>query len=126
AGRGSWWWPVVSVVQWAALAVALSGAGWLAVLAVMGYLQFDAPPAPRVEGLPVPTLMLAGGVLLGIVLGLATGLLARAAASGRARAAGKKLKASIAHVAQNSIVEPVSEEVRRFNSFSSAVRRARG
>ena len=126
AGRGSWWWPVVSVVQWAALAVALAGAGWLAVLAVMGYLQFDAPPAPRVEGLPVPTLMLAGGVLLGIVLGLATGLLARAAASGRARAAGKRLKASLADVAQNLVVEPVSEEVRRFNSFSSAVRRARG
>ena len=92
----------------------------------MGYLQFDAPPAPRVEGLPVPTLMLAGGVLLGIVLGLATGLLSRVAASGRARAAGRKLKASIAHVAQNSVVEPVRAEVRRFNTFSAAVRRARG
>ncbi len=126
AGRGSWWWPIVSVVQWAALAVALAGAGWLAVLAIMGYLQFDAPPAPRVEGLPVPTLMLAGGVLLGIVLGLATGLLSRVAASGRARAAGRKLKASIAHVAQNSVVEPVRAEVRRFNTFSAAVRRARG
>ncbi|MGP9660252.1 GTPase family protein [Arthrobacter sp. AOP36-C1-22] len=126
AGRGSWWWPVVSVVQWAALAVALAGAGWLAVLAIMGYLQFDAPAAPRVEGFPVPTLMLVGGVLLGIVLGLVTGLLARAAASGRARRARRELRASITRVAQDLVVEPVNAEVSRFNNFGSAVRRARG
>ena len=61
AGRGSWWWPVVGIVQWIALAVALAGAAWLGGLAVMGFLQFQVPATPAVEGIPVPTLMLATG-----------------------------------------------------------------
>lgn len=126
AGRGSWWWPIVGVLQWIALAVALGGVGWLGVLALMGYLQLDVPPAPRVDGLPVPTLMLVGGVLLGIVLGLATGLLARMAASRRARVARRRLAASISRVARREVAEPVAAEVQRFNDFADAVRRARG
>lgn len=126
AGRGSWWWPVLGVMQWIALAVALGGAGWLAVLALMGYLQLDVPATPRVEGLPVPTLMLIGGVLLGIVLGLAAGLLARAAASRRARRAHKRLTAAIGEAAHRVVAEPVAAEIQRFNDFADAVRRARG
>lgn len=126
AGRGSWWWPVVGVVQWIALAVALGGAGWLGGLALMGYLQLDVPSAPRVEGFPIPTLMLIAGVLLGIVLGLATGILARAAASRRARVARKRLTASIAGVARREVTEPVAVEIQRFNDFADAVRRAIG
>ncbi|WP_417235140.1 GTPase [Arthrobacter sp.] len=126
AGRGSWWWPIVGVLQWIALAVALGGVGWLGVLALMGYLQLDVPSAPRVEGLPVPTLMLVGGVLLGIVLGLATGLLARVAASRRARVARRRLTASISRVARREVAEPVAAEVQRFNDFADAVRSARG
>lgn len=126
AGRGSWWWPIVGVMQWIALAVALGGAGWLAVLALMGYLQLGVPAAPRIEGFPVPTVMLIGGVLLGIVLGLATSLLARAAASQRARRARKRLTAAIAEAAHRAVAEPVAAEIQRFNDFADAVRRARG
>lgn len=126
AGHGSWWWPVVGVVQWISLAVALGGAGWLGALALMGYLQLDVPSAPRVEAFPVPTLMLTGGVLLGIALGLATGLLARMAASRRGRVARRRLTASISVVARREVAEPVTAEVQRFNNFADAVRRARG
>ncbi|GAA1358087.1 50S ribosome-binding GTPase [Arthrobacter rhombi] len=126
AGRGSWWWPVIGIVQWLALAVAVGGAGWLGALALMGYLQLDVPAAPRVEGFPVPTIMLIGGLLLGVLLGLTAGFLARAAAAGRARTARKKLRTSIASVAERSVVAPVRDEVRRFNEFTSAVARARG
>ena len=40
AGRGSWWHPVLDVLQWLALLTAVVGAGWLGVLALAGYLQF--------------------------------------------------------------------------------------
>ena len=59
---------VFNVVQWLALLTALGGFAWLGVLAALGYLQLPVPEVPRVEGWPVPTVMIAGGVLLGIVL----------------------------------------------------------
>ncbi|MFB0833144.1 GTPase family protein [Arthrobacter halodurans] len=126
AGRGSWWWPVVGVVQWIALACALVGAGWLGFLFVLGYLQLGVPAVPLVEGVPVPTLMLAGGVLLGMVLGLATGLLARLAAKARAAAARRRLTSAVAAVARRRIVEPVAAEIGRHNDFVRALAAARG
>ena len=68
AGQKSWWWGVFNVVQWLALLTAVGGLGWLGVLAVLGYLQLPVPEVPRVEGWPVPTLMIAGGAALGILL----------------------------------------------------------
>lgn len=126
AGKGSWWWPVVGAVQWIALATALAGAGWLGVLFVLGYLQLDVPEAPAVEGFPVPTLMVAGGVLLGVVLALATGLVARLAARARAAAARRKLRAAVADVAMARVVAPVVNEIDRYNRFRAAVKAARG
>lgn len=70
AGRGSWWHPVLDVLQWLALLTAVVGAGWLGVLALAGYLQFPLPPAPTVEGFPLPTLLLVGGLALGVLLAL--------------------------------------------------------
>ena len=67
AGRGSWWHPVLDVLQWLALLTAVVGAGWLGVLALAGYLQFPLPPAPTVEGFPLPTLLLVGGLALGVI-----------------------------------------------------------
>ena len=71
AGRKSWWWGLFNAVQWLALLAALGGLAWLGVLAGLGYLQLPVPEVPRVEGWPVPTLLIAGGVVLGIVLAIA-------------------------------------------------------
>lgn len=87
AGKRAWWWPGANVLQWLALLTALGGAGWLDVLALLGYLQMPVPAVPRVQGWPVPTLMIVGGVLLGIVLALV--LAPVAALSARRRAAGR-------------------------------------
>ncbi|GAA4364698.1 GTPase family protein [Paeniglutamicibacter cryotolerans] len=126
AGRGSWWWPVASVIQWLSLLAALGGALWLGAYAVAGFLQVKLPDVPAVQGFPVPTLMLVGGVLLGIMLGILTGFAARISAAARARAAHKKLEASIGLVALQDIILPVKEEIERLNEFQQAVARARG
>jgi hypothetical protein len=125
AGRRSWWWGVFNVIQWLALVTALGGLGWLGVLAGLGYLQLPVPEVPRVEGWPVPTLMIAGGVLLGMVLAVAGKFLAAAAARLRAAAAGKKLRAAVAAVADRLVVEPVEVEVSRLKSFNAALKSAR-
>ncbi|PQZ92238.1 ABC transporter [Arthrobacter sp. MYb227] len=125
ATKGSWWWPIISVIQWVSLVTALTGALWLGALAVVQYLQFSLPPAPQVEGIPVPTLMLVIGILLGIILGILTSFAARAGGAGRARKARKVLLGAVHDVVDASVIQPVSEEVNRHNQFIGALARAR-
>ena len=92
--RASWWWPVFGVIQWCALAAALAGALWLLGIAALGIFQFPVPETPRVEGFPVPTLLLAAGILAGVLLALASGLISRLVATSRAAKARRRLRAS--------------------------------
>lgn len=126
AGRSSWWWTPFNVIQWLGLLAAAAGLGWLGVLAALGYFQLPVPEVPRVEGWPVPTVLVAGGVLLGLVLALAARFIAGAAARGRAAAARRRLEASVAAVAQQLVVEPVDLEVSRLRSFAAALKVAAG
>ncbi len=126
AGRSSWWWTAFNVVQWLGLLTALGGLGWLGVLAALGYFQLPVPEVPRVEGWPVPTVLVAGGVLLGIVLALAARFIAGAAARARARAARRRLEAAVAAVAEELVVDPVELEISRLASFNAALKSAAG
>jgi len=95
ASRKSWWWGVFNVVQWLALSTVLGGLGWLGVLAGLGYLQMPVPEVPKVEGWPIPTLMIVGGVVLGIFLALTAGFIGAGAARVRAARAGKRLTVAV-------------------------------
>ena len=77
------------------------------------------------QGWPVPTVMIAGGALLGIVLAVLAKFIAGAAARARGAAARKRLKASVAAVAEDLVVEPVELEVSRLGSFNKALQAAR-
>ncbi|MEE1620756.1 GTPase [Zafaria sp. J156] len=125
AGKRSWWWTPASVLQWLVLAVAVAGALWLGGLAMLGYLQFDVPPAPAVEGFPVPTLLLLGGIVLGVAAALGAGLAGRLAARQRARSVRRRLEAAVDDVAARLVVEPVAAELTRYNDFRSALEAAR-
>jgi GTP-binding protein EngB required for normal cell division len=124
--RKSWWWGVFNVVQWLALATVVGGLGWLGVLAGLAYLQLPVPEVPRVEGWPLPTLMIAGGVLLGIFLALTGKIIGAGAARARAAKARKRLRAAVGAVANNLVVEPVQIEVSRLSSFNAALKAAGG
>lgn len=126
ANRGSWWWPVFGLVQWLAFAAALTGALWLLGIAAMGYLQFEVPDTPRVEGFPVPTLLLAAGILAGIVLALASGVISRLVARSRSAKARRRLHASVARVAEDRIVQPVQAAVTRYTEFRRVLTQASG
>lgn len=121
ANRGAWWWPMFSVIQWLALLAAAVGLAWLAVLAVLGYFQLTVPPAPKVEGWPVPTLLVGAGVVLGIVLALLSKVIAAAGARGRGALARKRLRQSIAEAAETVVVAPTEAEIARYRSFREAL-----
>ncbi len=125
ASRKSWWWQAVNTVQWLALVAAVGGFGWLGFLAVLGYLQLPVPPVPLVEGWPLPTVLILGGVLLGIVLALAARVVAAAVARSRGAAARRRLKEAVAAVANRLVVEPVEVEVTRQRAFNKALRAAK-
>jgi GTP-binding protein EngB required for normal cell division len=120
-GRRSWWWPLVGLLQWLALAALVAGIGWLGVLAALGFLQLDVPDAPHVEGFPLPTLLIAGGVAAGILLAVFAAVIARFAAKARGRKARRRLRAACATVAERVVAQPVAGEIRRYNAFRSAV-----
>jgi GTP-binding protein EngB required for normal cell division len=124
ASRKSWWWGAFNAVQWLALLTVLGGLGWLGVLATLGYFQMPVPEVPRVEGWPLPTLMIAGGVVLGIFLALTGKFIGAAAAKRRAAKARKRLRTAVAEVARELVVEPVELEVSRLRSFNAALKAA--
>jgi hypothetical protein len=115
------WWRMVRVLQWLLVAVALAGGLWLGGLAVMGYLKVAAPPLPKFHGLPVPTLMLLGGVLLGVLLAVLCRLVVGLSARSRARSADRRLRAAITDVTERLVIEPIEVEIEAYRAARHGV-----
>jgi energy-coupling factor transporter ATP-binding protein EcfA2 len=119
------WQRGVGVLQWLLALTALAGALWLLGLVVLGWLRLDdVVPLPRVEGLPLPTLLLAGGLLAGALLALLTRPLVRFGARRRARRARRRLLDRVADVAYDEVSAPLAEAREDHARFCAAVHRA--
>ena len=118
------WAGFVRVLQWLLLLAALGGAVWLGVLATDRYLGVSEPSTPDVAGFPVPTVLLLGGVVLGIVLSLLCRLLVSATARSRARSADRRLRSAIAEVADELVVAPVRAELTAYDEVRDGLARA--
>jgi hypothetical protein len=115
-GRTPVWWKLVRVVQWVLFLAALAGGIWLGGLAVMGYLQLPEPSTPEYLGLPVPTLMLLGGVVVGILVALLSRLFAKLGAGRRARSADRRLREAIAEVTDELVIGPIEAEIEAYRT----------
>ncbi len=111
AARIPVWAGAVRVLQWLLILSALAGAVWLGSLAVIGYLQGPSPETPFLLGVPVPTLMLLGGVGLGILLALLCRVLVRMTARSRARRADERMRAAIHEVSEELVIAPMQAEL---------------
>lgn len=123
AGR-SWWWPIITVVQWLALLAALIGVGWYLAAWLLPIWGFPRPEITVVEGWPVPALLIAFGLLLGIVLGLLVALVSAGVAGMRRRRAERRMRASVGEVVAAEVVGPIRAEQVRAQEFLGALRRA--
>ncbi|RYE79083.1 MAG: hypothetical protein EOO74_04260 [Myxococcales bacterium] len=121
-----WWCSVVRVLQWLLLLGAVCGALWLGALMVMGYLQMPTPETPRVEGFPVPTLLLLGGVVIGLVLALLCRVLVGVSARSRARRAESRLRAAVSEVTDELVIAPMRHELEAYGKAREGLKAARG
>ena len=103
------WWAVANAAQRLLALAALAGVLWLVVLAGLGWLHIDdVLPLPDALGIPLPTLLLGGGIVLGLLLAALAGLLNGAGARRRARRAKRALDDRIAAVAEETVIAPVA------------------
>ena len=121
------WWSVASFVQKALGLVLLAGGLWLLVLVGLGFLRVDeVVPLPEAYGVPIPTWLLAGGALAGIVLAFLARLANGVGARRHARAAARSLRARVEEVGHELVVAPVEAELDVERRLCDAVANARG
>lgn len=116
-------WVIFNTLQWIALLSALVGVGWLTLISGMAYLQIQLPPAPTPEGSPVPlpTLLLLLGVLLGIASAGVGRLLTAMGSRYYARKLRGRLQTGVEKAVQTCVVAPVQQEAKRLAAYRKAL-----
>ena len=80
------WWRAFGLLQVLLAATAIAGALWLAGLYALTVLRLPEPEPPQVGIVPLPTVLLIGGLLAGVVLALLARALAVRAPAGAGHA----------------------------------------
>ena len=116
-------WVIFNALQWIALLSALVGVGWLTLISGMAYLQIQLPPAPTPEGSPVPlpTLLLLLGILLGIASAGVGRLLTAMGSRYYARKLRGRLQTGVEKAVQSCVVALVQQEAKRLNAYRKAL-----
>lgn len=123
---GHGWWGLVRLLQWLLFVALIAGVLWLVVPMILALA--GAPlDLPVVEwfGWPAQLVLVAGGVLGGVVLALLSKVFVDAGAGVKARAARRALMESVARVAEDEVIEPVRGELERLRDARRAAARAR-
>jgi len=112
---GTWkrpvWWKVANVLQWVTALAALIGGLWLVAIHVLeDYLLLISIDVPRWGAVPWPTVLLLGGLLIGLVLaGLGTFLAGLQARRHRRRII-ERLRRATDEVVNAELIEPLRAE----------------
>ncbi|WP_440068906.1 GTPase family protein [Streptosporangium sp. OZ121] len=115
------WWRLAGLAQWLALATVLAGGIWLLALVALDYLRLPQLYMPTAGELPWPTTLLIGGVLLGLLIALLSRVAAWLGGRRRARKAAKALRSSVDKVGRELVLDPMEEELTRYQHFTEAV-----
>ena len=124
--RGHRWWTVVRVLQWLIFAVAVVGGGWLLVDLLLAYMQLPALPSVMVGQVPLPTVMLLGGVVAGLVTAGLSRIGVEVGARAKAVRAQRVLTRAMADVSDDLVIAPINEELARYHAGRDKAQRAAG
>ncbi len=111
------WWRAVGLLQWALTLAAVAGLGWLLAGYAARALGLPAFDYPKVGEVPLPTVMLLGGLLLGLLLWLLLKPIVNWRARRARRRAEQRLRAAVTEVAREYVVAPVREVL---NAYAQA------
>jgi GTP-binding protein EngB required for normal cell division len=111
------WWRAVGLLQWLLVLTALAGLGWLIAGYALRALALPALHYPMVGAVPLPTLMLLGGLALGVLLWLLLKPIVNWGARRARRRAEQRLRVAITAVAREYVVAPVREVL---NAYAQA------
>jgi GTPase Era involved in 16S rRNA processing len=115
------WWRVAAVTQGVFAGAAVGGALWLALLFLVSLFGFPKPTPPAVGAVPWPTLLLFGGLALGLLLAAAVRPLAAVGAR-RARAVAEtRLRDAIGVLGRERVIAPVRAELSAYASLREAL-----
>ncbi|CAA9283233.1 MAG: putative ATP-binding membrane protein, partial [uncultured Corynebacteriales bacterium] len=120
--RPRWWLPV-GFLQAVLAVAAIAGLVWLAALFALEWFRLPEPPTADVGVLPLPTLLLVGGLLAGLLLALLARRLAAIGGRRRARTARRRVRARVEEVAETRVLAPVEEELAVHGRLCTAVGR---
>ncbi len=123
--RAPLWWTVFGILQVVLAVVFVAGLVWLATLSVMGFLRLPEVDTPMVGPMPWPLLMLAGGLLVGLLLAWLARGLARIGGRRRASRIDRRLRDSVADVASEHLLMPVIDVLQRHALTRAQLDRAR-
>lgn len=124
------WWQLLRGLQWLLIAAVAVGLLWLTANLVLGY--FGLPPLPGVPlvmpngiEVPLPTVLVFGGLLVGLVLSVGSRIFVGLGARSAQRRARGVLRRRIAHVAERDVLAPAQEELDRYTRAGELVARLR-
>ncbi|MBW6438138.1 50S ribosome-binding GTPase [Actinoplanes hulinensis] len=115
--RSPFWWRVTGILQWALLATATAGLGWLVLGYILTALGLPELDNPEVGVVPLPTLLLLGGILGGLLLWLLLRPVIEAGARRARRRAEQRLRAAVTDIGRGYVVAPVREVL---NAYAQA------
>ncbi|HEU5108031.1 MAG TPA: GTPase [Micromonosporaceae bacterium] len=120
------WWRLVGVAQWVCTVAAVVGLLWLAAGYAVRVLGLPELRHPKVGEAPMPTLLLLGGLLVGLILTATVRPIVRWAARRAGRRAETRLRAAIKVVAREYVISPVREVLHAYAQAREALTAARG
>ena len=122
AARPRWWTPVAALQQLVTL-VAVAGALWLLVVAVVGgFFQLDTDPllidTPGWDWIPLPSLMVLGGLLAGLLIALLVRIPVAVAARRRGARVRNKLLKRVGVVADETVLADIGRVLAERNEIA--------
>ncbi|MEU5903616.1 GTPase [Micromonospora sp. NPDC047527] len=118
------WWRVVGAVQWLVTLAALVGLGWLVLGYALRVLGLPALDNPMVGQVPLPTLLLLGGLLAGLLVAALTRPVIRWAAQRARGRAQQRLTVRVAEVGHEYVLAPVRTVLASYAQAREALRDA--
>ncbi len=115
------WWRATGGLQVLLAVTVVAGALWLAGLYALTVLRLPEPQPPEVGIVPLPTVLLLGGLLAGLLLAVVARVFARVGARRRRAKAEARLHESVADVADALVLAPVRAELAAYRDLRDAV-----